>query len=144
MDWVSNVTSNFFNKVLFNQPFIPGTVTTNYCAYNPNFPPKISGPANCPASSNRIGQFEDQLAISEANSMNDFNASVKNKELTITFHTENSAIATMKIIDLSGSLKKQNIITTGQQINVSDLQTGIYFVLVEQNNTLFKKKIFIE
>ena len=148
LTWVSKVTSEFFYKVLFNQSFSTGTKMKDYCyskgsmvIRNITYP--IILPPEC-VMGTIINQFENQFLSTETNIINGFNISIDNKELMLTFNTENTSNYTMKLYDISGSLKKQNIITSGQQINIAELQTGIYFILLVNNNSVFKKKVFIE
>ena len=71
--------------------------------------------------------------------------------LTIKFETESTEIAHVKIIDLTGKIVKdfskdlvlENGIYKGQ-LDIETLKPGIYFVRVEQQDTVFSKKLIIK
>lgn len=62
---------------------------------------------------------------------------------TIKFKSTNSEKITISIFSSVGILLKRNTISTNQSIDISTLSFGTYFLKVEQDNTVYTKKILI-
>lgn len=63
------------------------------------------------------------------------------ESVTITGISNGSIV---KIYDIKGCLRKNEILTCKASINVSDLSKGIYLVTIEYNSTIQKRKLTIE
>ncbi|MDD3877149.1 MAG: T9SS type A sorting domain-containing protein [Bacteroidales bacterium] len=76
---------------------------------------------------------------------NYLNVFVQNKVLLINFNNNLLPNGTVKVLNTNGTAVLNNQITQGNnQINLSHLTAGIYFVNIESTYGIYNKKIFIQ
>jgi hypothetical protein len=66
--------------------------------------------------------------------------------VTIRLNANNFGNATINVIDLHGKLILEQVISEGNntELDISDLQSGLYFVKLNANNKNVVKKLIIE
>ena len=104
---------------------------------------------NTPVITNRFDTefVEDALSIEDSNfiTFEMFPNPAKDK-VTIRLNANNFGNATINVIDLQGKLILEQVISEGNntELDISDLQSGLYFVKLNANNKNVVKKLIIE
>jgi len=104
---------------------------------------------NAPVITNRFdSQFvEESLSVSENDFISfDLLPNPANEIVTITLNSQNSGKVVASVIDIQGKQILETHILDGTQIqlDVSDIQSGMYFVKISTNNRNLVKKLIIE
>lgn len=102
---------------------------------------------NAPVITNTFEtEFVEQLLSVEEFSSNDFALFPNPATSIVNIKLKNvsSGNASVEVIDVQGKIVMQNVINESLQLNVRNLEAGLYFVKLKQNNNQTIKKLIIE
>nr|WP_321235202.1 T9SS type A sorting domain-containing protein [uncultured Psychroserpens sp.] len=104
---------------------------------------------NAPVITNRFDSefVEESLSVSESSTLEfDMYPNPAKETLTITLNASSLGNVTLDIVDLQGKLVLEKVISQSNTIdvNVSDLQSGLYFVKLNASNKTLVEKLIIK